>query len=118
MTRVYLLHFIPPVGGRISHYLGKTSRPDVMIRVGEHRSGRGPTITRGAVRAGAELVLARVWEDADSGLEYRLKRRGAYRRLCPVCMELSAAAGSRKPRIKSRVRSEVQPAPRQPRGQA
>lgn len=109
--RVYLLHFSRPLG-RVQHYLGQTARPDVMARVGEHRAGRGPSITRGAVRVGAELVLARVWEDADSGLERRLKRRGAHRRLCPVCMELSAAAGSRKPRCKSRVYTEAQPAPR------
>lgn len=96
MTSVYLLHFSRPLG-RISHYLGQTSRPDVMTRVGEHRAGRGPTITRGAIRAGAELLLARVWEGADSGLERRLKRRGGYRRLCPVCGGSSAAAGSRKP---------------------
>lgn len=84
-VRVYLLHFSRPLGS-VQHYLGQTARSDVMTRVNEHRAGRGSRMTRGAVRAGVELILARVWEDADPGLERRLKRRGGFRRLCPVCM--------------------------------
>lgn len=42
-------------------------------------------MTRGAVRAEIDLILARVWEDTDPRLERRLKRRGGFRRLCPVC---------------------------------
>lgn len=86
MRRVYLLHFSRPLG-RVQHYLGQTRRPDLMTRIGEHRSGRGPAMTRGATRRSIELILARVWEDAAPGLERALKRRGRFRRLCPVCAQ-------------------------------
>lgn len=82
---VYLLHFSKPLAGRFQHYLGKTSRADVMVRVNEHRSGRGARICRKAAEAGIELVLARVWKDAPWDEEARLKSRGGFKRLCPVC---------------------------------
>lgn len=85
MCSVYLLHFARPVGGRFRHYVGQTERADVMDRINEHRAGRGSRLTRGAVAAGIEIVLARVWKDMPRAYEQQVKRRGGLRRLCPVC---------------------------------
>ncbi|MBZ0268049.1 hypothetical protein K8I85_07830 [bacterium] len=85
----YLLHFAEPVG-HAQHYVGQTARADVMIRVGEHRAGRGARLTRVAASRGIEIMLARVWENAPRCFEQKLKNRGGLRRLCPVCRELAA----------------------------
>lgn len=82
---VYLLHFSEPLG-HAQHYLGQTTR-SVEERVAEHRAGgrAAARICRQAVRAGITLLLARVWVDAPRCEEQRLKNRGGFRRLCPVC---------------------------------
>lgn len=80
---VYLLHFSSPLG-HARHYLGQTER-DVEERVREHQVGRGARLCRKAVEVGTELVLARVWEDAQRCYEQKLKNGGGFKRLCPIC---------------------------------
>lgn len=96
MTTIYLLHFSRPLG-RVQHYLGQTARSDVMERIREHRAGRGARMTRGAVRAGVELLLVRIWEDAPRSLEQRLKNKGGFRRICPVCKKAKKVAEPARP---------------------
>jgi predicted GIY-YIG superfamily endonuclease len=81
---VYLLHIDPPFK-HARHYLGVTrkGRP-VGDRLTEHNEGRGAVLTRMARQAGSTLTLARVWTNADSGLENKLKGRGLAP-LCPIC---------------------------------
>jgi predicted GIY-YIG superfamily endonuclease len=98
---VYLLHFSRPLG-HARHYLGQTER-DVEERVREHRAGRGARLCRRAVEAGIELVLARVWEDAPRCYEQKLKNRGGFKRLCPICR--AEALASRTGRTDARVGS-------------
>ena len=85
---VYLLHFSRPFG-HAQHYLGQTDR-EVAVRVDEHRRGAGAKLTRLAVEAGIELILARVWLDAPRCEEQRIKNRGGLRRACPVCKAMVA----------------------------
>jgi len=95
-AHVYLLHFSRPLR-HARHYIGQTTRADVMERIAEHRAGRGARITREAVAAGIELIVARVWADAPRRYERFLKKQGGARRICPVCKaEAEAAKGSMK----------------------
>lgn len=82
---VYLLHFTKPLG-HARHYIGVTTQDDVEVRVQQHRDGRGAKLCRHAVAAGAELILARVWEAVPRYTELRLKNRGGARKLCPICL--------------------------------
>lgn len=81
---VYLLHFSPAYR-HAQHYLGLTrdGRP-VEERLKEHRSGSGARLTRAASKAGCELIVARVWENAPFGFEMKTKGR-SLRPLCPIC---------------------------------
>jgi predicted GIY-YIG superfamily endonuclease len=81
---VYLLHFTVPFG-HARHYIGMTKRDDIEARVQEHRTGQGARLCQLAVAGGAELILARVWEDKPRYFELRLKNRGGARKLCPIC---------------------------------
>lgn len=65
--------------------------------IAEHRAGRGARITREAVAAGIELIVARVWADAPRRYEQTLKNQGGARRICPVC---KAEAEEAKGRMK------------------
>ena len=81
---LYLLHFSQPLR-HARHYLGQTSR-GVETRVVEHRSGaHGARLCRQAVVAGIELRLVRVWKGTPRCEEQRLKNRGGFKTLCPVC---------------------------------
>lgn len=83
---VYLLHFSKKLG-HAQHYIGVTTRGNVEERLSEHRSGRGARLCAAAVQGGAELQLARTWENVPRFTEVKLKNRGGAGRLCPVCKE-------------------------------
>lgn len=89
---LYLLHFTVPLGDvdrphmSARHYLGFTEG-DLDRRLRLHRSGRGPSITCAAVRAGAELLLAATWPGSRTD-ERRRKNRGHFADYCSVCREV------------------------------
>lgn len=88
---LYLLHFEPQVG-RCRHYLGLTRTPRLARRLAEHMAGRGARLTTRAIEAGAAVSLVRLWTADDPQEEQRLKRRGHFRRHCPLCGGAPAAA--------------------------
>jgi predicted GIY-YIG superfamily endonuclease len=94
VSRVYLIHIEPPFR-QAGHYVGYTTRDDVMERIAEHVAGRGARLCRHAVAAGSTLVLARVWQDAPRRFEVRLKRT-SQRMLCPICNPSTAMNRRRK----------------------
>lgn len=79
----YLLHFDKPVCNGAIHYLGWTL--DLKHRMVVHKQGRGSVLTRAAVAAGVAFRLARVWEPGSRSLERRLKTRGCFKVICPIC---------------------------------
>jgi predicted GIY-YIG superfamily endonuclease len=85
-TGVYLLHYARPYanGRHPQHYLGWAR--NVRSRVERHANGtsraRLPEVLHAA---GIRFVVARVWQDADTATERRLKRWNKARKLCPVC---------------------------------
>lgn len=85
---VYLLHFAQVIGdesnkrGQAQHYIG--SCENVLVRLSEHRAGRGAAITQYLVAQGIEFECVRVWPGAYRE-ERRLKNRKDAPRLCPVC---------------------------------
>ena len=91
MMAVYLIHFSKPLGdtsnprGQAQHYCGFTNGETVEARLARHQRGDGARICAAAVEAGAELLLARVWEDGDRELERWVKRQKRHRRFCPIC---------------------------------
>jgi predicted GIY-YIG superfamily endonuclease len=80
---VYLLCLERPVG-RARHYLGSTT--DLVRRVAQHRAGRGGTLPAIAARLGIAFAVARQWPGGVRE-EQRIRRRGDYRRLCPLCAQ-------------------------------
>lgn len=86
---IYLLHFevalqrAGTVG--VQHYLGWCLEGEEERRLCEHTKGQGARITAAAGRLG-QLLLARSWA-GDRYLERRMKRRGRFRDLCPICQE-------------------------------
>jgi hypothetical protein len=89
---VYLLHFEPGLritGNRTArHYLGWAL--DHEARLEQHLNGRGSPLVAAAIAAGAQVQVARTWDEVDRNFERRLKNRREAPRLCPVCV----AAGS------------------------
>lgn len=102
---VYLLHFSKPLG-HAQHYIGVTALADVEQRLELHRQGRGARICAKAVEAGAELLLARVWEGVPRYTELKLKNRGGARRLCPLC-KLGTTSSGHSPLTPIDVRSDT-----------
>ena len=89
VTGCYLLHFDPKFK-HAGHYLGYAD--DIGKRVYEHEFDQsGARLTSAAVRAGCQLVVARVWVGADRNFERKLKggrnnkRTGSLKRICPIC---------------------------------
>lgn len=85
---VYLLCCSRPValhGAR--HYLGyaKGGLEGVQRRLRKHLRRKGGRLPAVAVARGIPIRLARVWLDGDRSLEARLRKRGAYARICPYC---------------------------------
>lgn len=89
MSIVYLLH-IEPAFKHAAHYAGVTNRDDLWQRLEEHRSGAGALMLRHAVRAGSQLMLARVWYNVPRKFELRIKGR-SLRNLCPCCVPVEQA---------------------------
>lgn len=81
---VYLLHLARPIDAE-QHYLGCTRTDRLMLRMHEHRIGRGARMTRQAVAEGIGLVLVRAIPAEGFEHERRLRRRGHFRQLCPLC---------------------------------
>jgi putative endonuclease len=83
---VYLLHIDPPFG-HAKHYAGWTPTT-VRRRLTKHKNGEGATLTRHAIEAGCELIVARVWH-YDTWQEARDKERKIKKagksRICPIC---------------------------------
>ena len=83
---LYLLH-IEPAYKHAQHYLGVTRNGrSVYERWQEHHAanGAGAKLTQAARKAGCELVIARVWHNAEFGKERKLKGR-SLKPLCPIC---------------------------------
>ena len=82
---VYLIHFSKPLK-HAQHYIGVTNRDrSFSERLDEHKGGRGARICQAAVQNGAELQLARVWENVPRYYEIKLKNRGGAKKHCPIC---------------------------------
>lgn len=79
---VYLIHFLTPIAGRASHYLGWTT--DLPARLRVHASGNGSRLMAEVSRLGIGWIVARTWP-GNRHLERRLKRRKDAAGLCPVC---------------------------------
>lgn len=84
MKGCYLIHFDRPYF-HAKHYIGWSG--DIEARFEEHKKGNsGVALIRAVVKAGIELRLARVWEDASRDDERRMKNwKNAGSRLCPIC---------------------------------
>jgi hypothetical protein len=80
-STVYLLHFSRAYH-HARHYLGTAA--SVHERVKQHRAGQGARLLQFVLRAGIDLVLARVWEGGRE-LERRLKRWHNGAHFCPFC---------------------------------
>lgn len=88
---VYLLH--APVGiGRTKHYLGITRTERLAARLREHAMRRGSSLTAALAARNDHLLLARTWAVGSYADERRLKNRGHYQKLCPVCRQGTADA--------------------------
>lgn len=87
---VYLLHFSRPIGNpanpraQARHYIGWTPDNNLDNRLADHRAGNGSHVTRAAVLAGVEIVLARTWPGSRT-TERHPKNRKESNRLCPIC---------------------------------
>lgn len=88
-STVYMIH-IEPAFRHAGHYVGYTRAADYLDRFADHRAGRGALLCREAVKAGHQLMMARVWHGAPRKFELRLKGRGL-RLLCPICVGPAAA---------------------------
>ena len=82
MPVVYLLHF-DPAYKHARHYVGFATYLDA--RIEHHRKGTGANLTKYASRAGCEMQVARVWEDATRATERKIKQSRHHSRLCPIC---------------------------------
>lgn len=87
---VYILHLSKPLK-HAKHYIGFSEQ--VKRRVVHHRSGRGSKFTAACVRAGIDLVMARVFRGADRSFERNIKNQSRSRisAICPVCAALTLA---------------------------
>lgn len=81
---LYLLHFSPRYK-HAGHYLGVTrGGRSVALRWIEHMKGEGANLTRHARRNGCQLILTRIWLNAQFAKERKLKGR-SLAPLCPLC---------------------------------
>lgn len=83
---IYLFHFSKPVG-KAQHYIGSCETIQYQRRMREHHNGYGSKTTRKVSLTGSTLKLARLWASDTRDLEQILKRRGHFKRLCPLCNE-------------------------------
>lgn len=81
---IYLLHF-PNALGRVRHYLGITRTDRLAMRLREHAHRRGAALTAALASVNTEFVIAWTMAPATYADERRLKDRGHYSKLCPVC---------------------------------
>ena len=109
----YLLHFDKPVGNPQSdaqraanglpprkkafthgarHYLGYAE--NLERRIQHHRDGTGANLTKVAAAAGANIIVARVWDNGSRALERKLKTSKHHSRLCPLCNPHAARRGN------------------------
>jgi len=87
MAHVYLLHLLPALH-HAKHYCGYTPN-GVLDRVTLHKKGQGARLTKAAVEAGCELVIAKTWDFTNVHearlFERALKNRHRLADFCPVC---------------------------------
>lgn len=80
------VHSLPPRTNKqvypAQHYLGYTTH--LKRRLVHHQDGAGAKLTKYAVAAGCELIVARTWQ-GDRTLERKLKTSKHHSRLCPIC---------------------------------
>ena len=81
---IYLLHFDAPLHKAL-HYLGQTKLNRLEQRLREHAQGRGASITRALAARGIGFTLVRTWPMTATDMETKMKRRGHFKRLCPLC---------------------------------
>jgi predicted GIY-YIG superfamily endonuclease len=79
---VYLIHFSEAYE-HAGHYIGYAD--DIQRRIVIHRKGNGPTLTRVAVTAGRELIVAQVWQGRFRRYERKLKNLKGANRFCRIC---------------------------------
>lgn len=84
MKIVYLLHFESQIG-RCAHYMGITEQTNFHRRMRAHSLGYGARLTRAISNAGINQWVARIWRDASFETERKLKQRGHFKLLCPIC---------------------------------
>lgn len=81
---MYLLHFDPPLH-HAQHYLGVARQGNLRRRLRLQLSGKGASLPAAAVAAGSRVTVARTWIGIPGDVEAREKRRGGFKRLCPIC---------------------------------
>ena len=85
MVTVYLLHY----SGKYyhcRHYIGGTTKT-VEERLKEHVSGHGNGLVYASIKAGLEVIIARVWNNVGWEKEKELKRQKNASRFCPICQK-------------------------------
>lgn len=83
-TCVYLIHFAEKFS-HASHYIGFTKNEDPLVRLEEHRSGKGAKLTAAVAAAGIEMEIVRTWPGESRSFERQLKNRREALMLCPKC---------------------------------
>lgn len=73
MVTVYLLHFSGKYH-HCKHYIGGTTRT-AEERMQEHISGRGNGLVFAVIKAGLQITIARIWENAGWDKEKELKKQ-------------------------------------------
>lgn len=82
----YLLHFDQEVG-RKRHYSGTTILSRLFTRMRKHQRGEGARLTKRAFDQGVGFTLAAYTLLADRSEEYRIKKAGHLRQMCPLCSD-------------------------------
>ena len=84
---VYFIHFDEPIGTAkktAQHYIGFTSL-SLDERMARHQTDRGAAILRYCQSKGIGYSVVRTWPEGDRIFENKIKQRGHYKELCPVC---------------------------------
>jgi predicted GIY-YIG superfamily endonuclease len=111
LSKVYLLHFLQPIGnlnkpkGSASHYLGSTSK-SLKQRFQSHHNGTGAKITSAFKKAGIDFICVRTW-DGGRELERYLKRRHNHKLLCPICNPNAMNNGNQMGKIQLKTRKKL-----------
>lgn len=101
---VYLIHFAQPFG-ECRHYIGFARSLSDRLREHVNGTAKSSVLMRLVYDAGIQWELARVWENASTRDEYRLKNwGGAARSLCPICMDARKRANPENPTTKALAR--------------